>query len=111
MDRKKGQGYFGPLKRPDKSISTELSFTFHRPEFNQAEIEAPLLVPSLTPEEVKLLLSGKNPTDSIYNKAEEHAMMRISFGLNPFANEGEQSPWNLLMKSGEARIRPRMAFH
>ena len=104
-ERKKGKGYFGPLKRPDKKISTELSFTFHRPEFNQAEIEAPLLVPSLDYDEVKLLLSGKKPTDSIYNKAEEYAMMRISFGLSPFAQEGEQDPSKLFMGIGMPRVR------
>ena len=97
QQRKKGLGYFGPLKRPDKKVSTELSFTFIRPEFNKAEIEAPLLVPSLSQEEVKLLLSGEKPTDSIYNKAEEYAMMRIHFGLSPFAQEGEQDPSKFFM--------------
>ena len=71
QERKKGKGYFGPLNRPDKSVSTELSFTFLRPEFNNAEIEAPLLVPSLSQDEVKLLLSGSKPTTDIYKKAEE----------------------------------------
>jgi len=87
-ERKKGQGYFGPLKRPDGYISTELSMG--TTDITGNEMQIPLLVPTLTQDEINYLLSGKKPTEEIYYKAIEHAKTRIAKGLSPFAQEGEQ---------------------
>ncbi|MDP2620593.1 MAG: hypothetical protein Q8P46_10530, partial [Hyphomicrobiales bacterium] len=84
----KGQGYFGPLKRPDGDISTELSFDFDE---GGKKVYAPLLVPTLTKPEVDHLLSGGAPTDAHYQKAVEHARKRVAAGKDPFAGPGEQS--------------------
>jgi hypothetical protein len=88
--RKKGLGYFGPLKRPDGMISTELSIGVSGPEYDDKEIEIPLLVPTLTKKEINYLLNGGEPTEEIIRKAEEHAQIRLRSGLSPFAQKGEQ---------------------
>src|SRR4030042_453263 len=90
IGREKGLGYFGPLKRPDRAISTELSIGVTGPEYGNKETEIPLLVPTLAREEIDYLLAGNKPTKSIIRKAEEYARIRISKGLSPFAQKGEQ---------------------
>ena len=82
----KGKGYFGELKRPDGEISTELSSEF---EHKGKLVEHPLIVPTLTKEELDILLSGVEPTQDIYKKAQDYAIKRIEQGLNPFAGPTE----------------------
>ena len=79
----KGKGYFGELKRPDSDSSTELSSEF---EYKGGKVEYPLIVPTLSESEINHLLSGKEPTDDIYNKAESWAKFRIDNGMSPFAS-------------------------
>ena len=79
----KGKGYFGELKRPDGYSSTELSSEF---EYKGGKVEYPLIVPTLSEEEINLLLSGAAPTDDILDKAESWAKSRIDSGLSPFAS-------------------------
>ena len=88
MPREKGLGYFGVLQRPGGGVSTELSIGVN---IGGNETEIPTLVPSLTPDEVNYLLSGGRPTEAIVQKAVEHAQSRISQGLDPFAQPGEQN--------------------
>ena len=45
-----------------------------------------MIVPTLSESEINLLLSGAEPTDDIYNKAESWAKFRIDKGLSPFAS-------------------------
>ena len=93
----KGKGYLGELKRPDGRVSTELSIGV---DFGGKETEIPTLVPTLDKTEIDYLLNmpdkqgfdKSNPiAQSIFNKATEHAKMRMSKDLNPFAQEGEDS--------------------
>jgi hypothetical protein len=84
--QKKGTGWMGELKRPDGSVSTELSVSF-------SDIlggnPIPLIVPTLTPEEVNILLSlpeGQKAPEAIIRKAIDHARERDKQGLSPFAN-------------------------
>lgn len=84
---KKGRGFFGPLPRPDGSVSTELSFDF---DADGRKILAPLLVPSLTQPEIDHLLQGGEPTETIYRKAQDHALDRVRAGKSPFAEEAEE---------------------
>jgi hypothetical protein len=78
----KGKGYFGALPHSGGGVSTEISAHDTAGGF-------PLLVPSLTAEEVQVLLSGARPTQEIYRKAEAFAASRRSAGLNPFAQPNE----------------------
>ena len=83
---KKGPGFLGELKRPDGKVSTELSIGV---EIDGKETEIPSLVPTLTKDEIKHLLSGKKPTREIVRKASEYAKKRIKEGKSPFAQKGE----------------------
>jgi len=83
----KGLGFFGLLPRPDGQVSSELSFDF---DHNGKRILAPLIVPTLTHDELKHLLGGKKPTSAIFNKAADFALKRLLAGKNTFAHPGEQ---------------------
>ena len=84
--RNKGKGYYGELKRPDGGISTELSSSG---TFGGREMEFPLIVPTLTKEELDILLSGGTPTKEIYRKASQYAFERMKRGMSPFAQPNE----------------------
>lgn len=91
----KGSGYFGVLKRPDGSVSTEISMSTDA----IGGKEFPLLVPTLTKSEVNQLLSmdisdpKKIPT-SIVSKAEAFAKQRVTEGKSPFASPEESPGYN-----------------
>jgi hypothetical protein len=78
----KGLGYFGGLPTDSGQTMTEFSTSF---EINGQPISAPLVVPTLTPDELEILMSGQQPTESIYTKAYLHAMDRVEKGVSPFA--------------------------
>ena len=91
----KGEGFLGVLKRKDGGVSTEISIGTS--DVNGKEMEIPLIVPTLAPEEVKYLLdtptdkldSSKKIYDSIERKAIAHAKKRIAEGKGVFAAAGE----------------------
>lgn len=87
----KGPGFFGELARTDdrESYSTELATTF---SFDGKPVLAPVLVPTLTAEEIAHLVDGGQPTASIAKKAASHARERLRAGKSPFAEFGEQGP-------------------
>lgn len=90
----KGNGFFGPLKRPDGSVSTEISVGVG---INGKEVEIPLIVPTLTKDELNYLLRTpvkskgfmSNMPSSIMEKAYDHAKIRIENGESPFAKPDE----------------------
>jgi hypothetical protein len=82
----KGKGFFGPIPNPFGGSSTELSSEF---EHGGKTIEHPLLVPTLSREEMDSLVRGGAPTDAIYKKAQAFALQRIGMGLSPFAGGSE----------------------
>jgi len=87
----KGNGWFGVLKRPDGGVSTELSAdSTISIDGKERQVLYPLLVPSLSKEEVTSLLSGDKPTDAIYRKAEQFAAERVAAGLSPFAGPDDK---------------------
>jgi hypothetical protein len=77
----KGKGYFGPLAGREGTV-TELSAEDESGEF-------PLVVPTLTAEELELLLAGKDPTSEIMGKARSWADTRRKRGKSPFAEPME----------------------
>lgn len=84
-DGPKGMGWLGVKQRTDdpNQISSELSMTFnHRGK----DVDIPLMVPTLTPEEVQHLLRGGQPTREIADKAYRFGSERIDNGLSPFAD-------------------------
>jgi hypothetical protein len=78
----KGKGYMGEIPNSQGMPMTELSSAFN---FNGKTVQYPLIVPTLSQEELQLLQSGGNPTEDIYNKAETWAKSRLEKGLSPFA--------------------------
>jgi hypothetical protein len=85
-DAPKGKGYFGEIKHTSGDVSTELSSEF---EYKGKNIEHPLLVPTLTKGEIDHLVSGKEPTNEIYDKAELWAKSRVDSGKSPFIEHNE----------------------
>jgi hypothetical protein len=85
----KGSGYFGELKRPDGSISTELTIGVN---INGKEMEIPSLVPTLSEKQKEWLLTHNNEDktpDDIVKVATEHAKQRLKAGLSVFHDTPE----------------------
>ena len=86
----KGNGFLGPRKMLDGSgrVASELSITV---EFDGQEVLIPTMIPTLTQDELNLLLKGKKPTDPIVQKAIEFYKKRRAQGLGAFAQPGEEA--------------------
>lgn len=92
---KSARGYLGPIKN-NVSGGTMTEFAT---KWEDAGIEIPTMVPTLSKEEIKYMQNMKpgqgwnvreNPMDEqIINKAKQHARMRIDQGKNPFYQDGE----------------------
>lgn len=87
----KGTGYLGVLKASDGSDVTEYSMSTGAVKVKGKEIDFPTIVPTLTKEEVNLMLTdiipnNKRIPDAIANKAIDHAKKRIAEGKSVFAN-------------------------
>lgn len=89
----KGYGFFGALPRADGKVSTELSTDDPIDESGQ-KILHPLIVPTLSRQELEYLLQDKvkDPMmdETIYEKAAEFARQRLREGKSPFAEKHEQ---------------------
>lgn len=85
----KGEGFFGALPNAKGMPSTELSFDF---SVDGKNILAPLLVPTLTRQEIQHLLENRPPTEAIYRKAQDHALGRMRAGKSQWAIPGEVYP-------------------
>lgn len=84
----KGLGYFGEVQRRDGTgFSTELTADA---EFDGQTHTIPLMVPTLSREELDALVNDGPITDPVLNKAVDHARMRIAQGKSPYAQPGEQ---------------------
>lgn len=81
---RKGTGFLGGLRMKDGKIATELSIDV---EIDGQKLLIPMLVPTLTQDEVDSLLNNEEPTKEIIDKAVSHALERIRKGLNPFAEQ------------------------
>lgn len=90
---KKGNGFLGPLLRPDGTgLSSEISIGVN---FGGKDVEIPTIVPTLTPQELQLLLTadfrkGFKIPDSIVRKAVDYARTREAQGKPYFAQAGEE---------------------
>jgi len=85
---KKGQGFLGLLKNAAGGVSSEISIGV---DFGKGEVTIPTIVPTLNQQELDFLLANPKvkPQDlppSIHKKAVDHARMRMSQGLSPFAD-------------------------
>lgn len=83
---KKGHGFLGMLPFHDGRTSSELSVGVN---INGKQMDIPSLVPTLSPQEIMHLLRGGQMTDSIVQKAVDHARMRMGKGLSVFKGDNE----------------------
>ena len=82
----KGKGYFGEIPMNQGGAMTEQSSAY---EQDGNLVSHPLLVPTLTKQEIDLLGMGLEPTPEIYKKAQDYAQQRIGAGQSPFATPQE----------------------
>ena len=78
----KGRGFMGVIATSEGMPMTELSSSF---ELDGQVIQHPLIVPTLTAQELQHLQMGGEPTLDIYSKAQQFALGRLRQGLSPFA--------------------------
>lgn len=92
----KGQGFLGPMTRPDGGVMSEFSIAdSENPLLHSGSnyTDYPTFVPTLTNDEISLLLNiGPEGTipEAIKNKAEAYALERIKLGKPLFARTGER---------------------
>lgn len=88
----KGAGFFGEIptrsSAHDETYMTELSASATH---NGKTVVYPLIVPTLTYEELEALQDGETP-ESVDKKAFTHYLQRVTAGKSPFAGLGEQRP-------------------
>jgi hypothetical protein len=82
----KGKGYFGEVPMNQGGAMTEYSSAFDQ---DGKLVSHPLIVPTLTKQEVDLLKMGGEPTPEIYRKAQDYAQQRMGAGQSPFATPQE----------------------
>jgi hypothetical protein len=82
----KGKGYFGAIPTKDGSIMTEYSSAF---DVDGKTISYPLIVPTLTVDELNILRTTGEVTPEIEEKAQKFALDRIAQGKSPFASPTE----------------------
>ncbi|MDR1314854.1 MAG: hypothetical protein LBQ12_14490 [Deltaproteobacteria bacterium] len=85
----KGLGYFGPMLAPDGNHVTEISVST---TFDGEDVLFPLVVPTLTDQQVKRLVNGDYTDHDTYRRAWDHAMSRRRQGRSVWAEPGEIYP-------------------
>ncbi len=100
----KGLGYFGEIFSQTGNIMTEVSVEI-------GGIEMPSLVPTLSDDEIKLILRDdpeEEYTPQMLDKIKAYADERIDKGLNPFAQDGEQTfkrDWMITLTSSLVNLK------
>jgi len=82
----KGKGYFGEIPMNEGGAMTEMSSAYGQ---DGNLVSYPLIVPTLTKQEIDLLGMGLEPTPEIYKKALDYAQQRIGSNQSPFATPQE----------------------
>ena len=77
----KGGGWLGPIKTTSGDVMTELSM---QTSMDGKDVLMPLLVPTLSEDEIDYLRAGNKPTKGIVDKAVSHARERMKAGMSPF---------------------------
>ena len=91
---KKGDGFLGVLQLPNGDVATEYSTQSNSVKVNGKRIDFPSLVPTLTPEEIELMVNDIIPNNrdvpqNIMQKAVDHARMRLRQGKSVWATTAE----------------------
>ena len=99
-DSVKGKGYFGELDTSKGHPMTEYSRENESGEY-------PLVVPTLTKKELKILTSGEEPTEEMEDKALSWAQARKKSGKSPFAEPTEMRVPTPKKKGGKVTASTR----
>lgn len=79
----KGYGHLGMLPMRDGSVMTEQTIGV---DFGKGEEYIPLIVPTLSDEEIKLLMGGEKPTRDMVRKASDYVWERRAQGLFDYSD-------------------------
>ena len=82
----KGGGWLGEVRSADGSTMTELTIGVG---VNGREMQIPLLVPTLSDEEIRALAAGGRPSESMVEKAVDHALMRQDQNKSPYIQDDD----------------------
>lgn len=90
----KGSGFLGELKLPNGGVATEYSVQSAAVKVDGRQVDFPTLVPTLTKAERDLMVkdiipNGKQPPESVMQKAIDHAKKRLASGKRQFADDNE----------------------
>ena len=93
----KGKGWLGEFKLPNGKVATEYTAQSQSVKVNGEQIDFPTLVPSLTKDEVQLMVNDIIPNekpvpDSVMQKAVDHARTRLEAGKSVFADTPAPAP-------------------
>jgi len=81
----KGHGFLGVLGGRGKNKGQAMTEFSVGVEIDGQQMDIPTLVPTLTPNEINMVLNGKL-SESIVQKAAEHARLRMAQGQGVFAD-------------------------
>lgn len=103
----KGTGYLGVLNLPNGDVATEYSMQSDAVKVNGQRIDFPTLIPTLTKDEVSLMVNdiipnGKPVPDDVAQKAVDFALKRISEGKNVFI-QGNERPSTPVIKPEKSK--------
>lgn len=100
----KGRGFLGELRSPRGDVMTEYSVGV---EFDGKEVEIPSLVPTLTPDEVRAIVTTGEVPESAFQKALDHAKQRLAAGKSPFADavESPEKPMYDFVRQSEQEFK------
>ena len=82
----KGKGYFGEVPMDQGGAMTEFSSAYGQ---DNNLVSNPLIVPTLTKQELDWLKAGLDPTPQIIKKAQDYAQKRMGAGQSTFATPQE----------------------
>ena len=82
----KGSGFYGYLPNQEGSVSTEISADNNGRQY-------PLINPAMNKADIAVLLANQQPTDAMYNKAEQWANYRQNQGKSPFISPVGEMRW------------------
>ena len=91
----KGLGFFGEIPTKKKGRTGEMTELGSESNVGGERLHYPLIVPTLTREEIDELAAGRDPSYDIDDKALKHAIQRKQQGLSPFATPEEEGKTKL----------------
>lgn len=78
----KGSGWLGEIKQTNDKFATELTYDYDTP---YGRFSMPLIVPTLTENEIESIRMGEQPTEEMHKKAFKHGLNRILQWKSPYS--------------------------